>query len=175
MMTTLQSTTKLPYPSAEEVAEYRTFLNQQNVVIDDETEFLDATSDLVSLGYSFLESTYPKEQRNSTRSRRPSSEASGPRPNRRPPVRKRSDYRMLQVKLLASLVAAVVLPVLTFTEVQALLVRMVIVLVTGALATGAGVWMGLDGPLLKTGGLSDVALVVGGYGAVMAMLALVIR
>lgn len=179
-----KETQKLLVPSMADIHDYRCFLTASCAVVDDETRFLDAADDLVSLAHPPLHPQKPLSDDGLTPMPRPAGETGFPpgRPmssssaystswrSSLPPAERVVPATLAQLAL--GMFVALLVPILTFAVIPGFVGRMTAVLLVGL---GVGTAMAQSGlvRMLSTSerGYLDCMVYVGVYGGLMAVVA----
>ncbi|KAI1363643.1 hypothetical protein F5Y08DRAFT_236511 [Xylaria arbuscula] len=193
VLSSFRETLSLPPPSLADVHEYRGFLGSYAPIAEVETQFLDATDDLVWLGYSDEDSATNEEDIVTPIS--PSDITDFP-PRRRVSILSQSDtsrrYEERRAPspaqgiisqsagheqdaanepklthLALALTAAITLPILTFLVIPGFIGRMTVVCLVGIGILGTLV----QGNVMRLRASQELCISVGLYGGVMAFLA----
>ncbi|KAH6668132.1 hypothetical protein F5X68DRAFT_53396 [Plectosphaerella plurivora] len=193
LLSSFGETQSLQSPDPADVDAYRDYLITHGPIVQTETHFLDAEEDLVSLSRACPANDFNSENLPTPMPRRaitfpptptsPVSEAGsrvGQRQRGRGPVpRKRDEVKPLgALPLLAGgLAASFFLPIMAFVLIPAFVGRLAVVflmtVVTGVALLQTGALRHLNGPG-ASGGATDVVVCAGVYGAVMAVLAVLL-
>jgi hypothetical protein len=193
LLSSFGETQSLPSPHAADVDAFRDYLISHSPLVQSESRFLDIEEDLVSLSRPAPTSSdfnsenllTPMPRRAITFPPTPTSPLSdvgsraGQRQRGRPAPRKREEPKPVgALPLLASgLAASFFLPILAFVLIPAFVGRLAVVflmsVVTGVALLQTGALRHLNGPGAG-GGVTDVVVCAGVYGAVMAVLAVLL-
>ncbi|TRX92588.1 hypothetical protein FHL15_006515 [Xylaria flabelliformis] len=191
VLSSFRETLSLPPPTMPAISQYRGFLANYTPISEVETQFLDATDDLVCLSYSDDDEMIADEEDVATpvsrsditdfHTRRrvsilsqsdtsrqlderntPSSD-----PERVPLDQQHTTAKYLLMCLSVAMAVAVILPILTFLVIPGFIGRMTVV---GLVGTGILVTL-VQGSWVKFQATQEFCLSVGLYGCVMAVLA----
>ncbi|KAI0506512.1 hypothetical protein F5B22DRAFT_444862 [Xylaria bambusicola] len=192
VLSSFRETLSLPAPTPADVLEYRGFLGSYAPIAEVETQFLNATDDLVWLGYSDEEVATNEEDVVTPISR---SDITDFHPRRRVSILSQSDSsrrydegrtpspshitvqgaareqdaanKQTLMHLSLALAAAITLPILTFLVIPGFIGRMTVVCLVGIGILGALV----QGNVMRLRASQEICISVGLYGGVMAFLA----
>ncbi|KAI1743825.1 hypothetical protein F4680DRAFT_407616 [Xylaria scruposa] len=190
VLSSFRETLSLPPPTMPAISQYRGFLANYTPISEVETQFLDATDDLVCLSYSDDDETIADEdvvtpvsrsditdfhsrRRVSILSQSDTSRQLDERntppsdPERVLPEQQHTTDKYLLMRLSVAMAAAVILPILTFLVIPGFIGRMTVVGLVGTGILGALV----QGSWVKFQATQEFCLSVGLYGCVMAVLA----
>ncbi|KAK5625259.1 hypothetical protein RRF57_000975 [Xylaria bambusicola] len=193
VLSSFRETLSLVAPTPADVQEYRGFLGSYAPIVETETQFLDATDDLVWLGYSDEDvatneedvvtpisrsdiTDFPTRRRISILSQSDSSrrydERRTPSPAHRVAVQgaaheQNAVNKQTLTHFSLALAAAITLPILTFLVIPGFIGRMTVVCLVGIGILGALV----QGNVMKFRASQEIWISVGLYGGVMAFLA----
>ncbi|KAI0460630.1 hypothetical protein F5B21DRAFT_16730 [Xylaria acuta] len=191
VLSSFRETMSLPAPTLADISQYRGFLASYAPISEAETQFLDATDDLVCLGYSDDDEAMADEEdvvtpvsrsdiddfhtrrrvsilSQSDISRR-HDERSTPSPDHEtaPHDQQRVTDKYFLMRLSVAMAVAVILPIFTFLVIPGFIGRMTVVCLVGIGILGALV----QGRWVKFKATQEFCLSVGLYGGVMAVLA----
>ncbi|KAI0862287.1 hypothetical protein F4860DRAFT_123457 [Xylaria cubensis] len=191
VLSSFRETLSLPPPTMPAISQYRGFLASYTPISEVETQFLDATDDLVSLSYSDDEEMIADEEdvvtpvsrsditdfhtrrRVSILSQSDTSRQLDERntpssdPEKVPLDQQHTTAKYLLMSLSVAMAVAVILPILTFLVIPGFIGRMTVV---GLVGTGILVAL-VQGSWVKFQATQEFCLSVGLYGCVMAVLA----
>ncbi|KAI0424689.1 hypothetical protein F5Y09DRAFT_130523 [Xylaria sp. FL1042] len=195
VLSSFRETLSLPAPTPVDIQEYRGFLASYVPIAEVETQFLDATDDLVCLGYSDEDTAtndedvitpvsrsditdFQSRRRVSILSQSDIShrydERRTPSPDQRKaspgPVHDNNQHTPNEQSLThmsLAMAAAIALPILTFLVIPGFIGRMTVVCLVGSGILGALV----QGNVMKLRASQEFCISVGLYGGVMAFLA----
>lgn len=195
VLSSFRETLSLPPPTLDDMHQYRIFLSSYTPIAEAETQFLEATDDLVCLGYSDEEEATVDEEEEEEDAATPRSESPDFHLRRRVSLLSQSDIsRRLDEKstpsvsldhdmtpprepntgsehtltyLSASMAVAVILPLFTFLVIPGFIGRMTVVclVATGILGTL------IQARVVMLRATQEFCVSVGLYGGVMAVLA----
>ncbi|KAI0973701.1 hypothetical protein F4678DRAFT_408029 [Xylaria arbuscula] len=193
VLSSFRETLSLPAPAPVDIQEYRGFLASYTPITEVETQFLDATDDLVCLGYSDEDmatneedvitpitrsdiTDFPPQRRVSVLSQSDIShrfeERRSPSPNQPnsshdAPHNQHAANNQSLTHLSIAMAAAITLPILTFLVIPGFIGRMTVVCLVGIGILGALV----QGRVMKLQASQEFCISVALYGGVMAFLA----
>ncbi|KAI0486694.1 hypothetical protein F4859DRAFT_310251 [Xylaria cf. heliscus] len=191
VLSSFRETLSLPPPMLADISQYRGFLASYTPISEVETQFLDATDDLVCLGYSYEDeeiadeedvatpvsrsdiADFPSRRRVSILSQsdisrqHEESSALSPDHGSAPHAEQNVPDKHLLACLSVAMAVAVILPIFTFLVIPGFIGRMTVVCLVGIGILGALV----QGGWVKFQATQEFCLSVGLYGGVMAVLA----
>ncbi|KAI0437289.1 hypothetical protein F4803DRAFT_539401, partial [Xylaria telfairii] len=196
VLSSFRESLSLPAPTSADMSQYRGFLASYAPISEAETQFLDATDDLVCLSYSDDEEVIAEEEEEeSVITPVSQSDISDFHPRRRVSILSQSDIsrrlderstpssnheneiapqdqqhvmdKYLLMRLSVAMAVAIILPILTFLVIPGFIGRMTVVSLVGSGILGASV----QGRWIKFQATQEFCLSVGLYGGVMAVLA----
>lgn len=185
-MASFEDTQKFHPPSMPDIHDYKSFLASTCAVVEDETRFLNAVDDLVSLTRAPVPPHHPHDLMSEdvlTPMPRPPGDAGFPpgRPQSAssaysttwksslPPAERTVPATVAQLAL--AMAVALLVPILTFAVIPGFAARMTVVLLVGMGVCTAMLQSGLLKFLSSERGYLDCILYVGVYGGVMAVVA----
>ncbi|KAI0814132.1 hypothetical protein GGR55DRAFT_496837 [Xylaria sp. FL0064] len=198
VLSSFRETLSLPAPTPVDIQEYRGFLASYVPIAEVETQFLDATDDLVCLGYSDEDmatngedvitpisrsdiTDFQSRRRVSILSQSDISHRYEERRTPSPELRKASCHGPIHEQhvpnepslthLSVAMAAAIILPILTFLVIPGFIGRMTVVCLVGSGILGALV----QGKAMKLRVSQELCVSVGLYGGVMAFLAAMVN
>ncbi|KAL2210926.1 hypothetical protein CC79DRAFT_1366300 [Sarocladium strictum] len=192
LLISFRDTTDLPAPTINDIREYQGFLNHGNYVTSDETRFLSATNDLITLDEGMLRGTDEYSEDLLTPMPRSATEPEFPlqlkpgtieaerlkQPMKPPPVVepvKTTIPPTAITHLALAIFVAVLVPIFTFAVIPELAGRITVVVLVASSVFSMLLQSGIVGLLIEDRGVLALVLCTVIYGGVMATTAATLR